>query len=200
MINTVPSLIWTNSLVISFGSSFIADKFLEEFVFQRFCKMEVVRRKWENIASWMVIKWCDILHYRFFCMVKCWLKKYHDTYRIILLGRFSISYLETRITWNFATKSLDGFLSTSDIEAKGLGNSNIVICILYLLKFKHVTFYGTFYKYMGKRQSAICSLIIYVFSIKSPLSVGHYGAVILTCHNSVDADTWQCQKAMAREK
>ena len=88
-------------------------------------------------------------------------------YMGIDLGPFSISYLEAQVTWNFAYKSLDCFLSSLQVTWKPshltksqvtsvadngdmLGRSNIVICILYILKSISVTLYDMFYNISTK--------------------------------------------------
>ena len=70
---------------------------------------------------------------------------------------FSISYVEAEVTWNFTSKSLDRFVSALQLGSQvtrlnpkwrrllivdNLDHSNVVICILHLLRFIGVTFYS----------------------------------------------------------
>ena len=65
-------------------------------------------------------------------------------------------------------------------------NTNVVICILYLLRFIYGRFYGIFY-IMCKRQSSFCSSIHYVFDV--------FGSDSITCQTFIVLESvWCCSQ------
>ena len=142
-------------------------------------------------------------------------------------GPFSISHLEAQVTWNFAYKSLDRFLSSLQVTWKPshLAKSQVtsvtdseiswvvltllfVFCIFLNQYLWHYMIY--FITYL---QPAVRIVVIDKLGVRYHRLSQHRGHRGLRCcciqwrhysvdawrHNSVDADAWRRQQRIARK-
>ena len=143
------------------------------------------------------------------------------------LGPFSISYLEAQVTWNFAYKSLDCFLSSLQVTTKPSHLAKSQVTSVAALEISWVVLTSLFVFCMYLNQYMWHNMICFITYLQKAVRILFIDKLAVRCHrqrqhrrhrglrwcciqwrhysvdvwrhNSVDADAWRREQRIARK-
>ena len=135
------------------------------------------------------------------------------------LGPFSISYLEAQVTWNFACKSLDCFLSSLQVTLKPSHLAKSQVTSVADLEISWVVLTSLFVFCIFLNQYMWHYMICFITYLQKAVRILFIDKLAVRCHrlrqhrrhrglrwcciqwrhNSVDADAWRRQQRIARK-